>query len=251
MSTPLAPQGLETLAARTDFLWHQRFELAPGIFSPGANDVDWLLHAARVPADLSGASVLDIGTTNGGAAFTLERRGASRVVATDIVGPMHFGFEAIHSALGSKVEFRRLSVYELSHAIQEQFDYVVFWGVLYHLRHPLLALDNVRSTTRRTAYVETAICDAELPEQAGTAIARFYPLDELGGDSSNWFAPNLTALLDWCRSCGLEPTAIDSWPQEGPSRAMVTTEVTPGAPQYQDVSYEQPLHCSIGSVAPG
>jgi tRNA (mo5U34)-methyltransferase len=244
-----ANQQLEILASRTDFLWHQRFELAPGIFSPGANDVDWLLHTAGVPVDLNGASVLDIGTTNGGAAFTLERRGASRVVATDIVDPMHFGFEAIHSALNSKVEFRRLSVYELSHSIQEQFDFVVFWGVLYHLRHPLLALDNVRAATRQTAYVETAICDAELPEQTKTALSRFYQLDQLGGDSSNWFAPNLSALIDWCRSSGLEPTAVSSWPQGGPSRAMVTTEAVPGPPEYQSVSYEQPLHCSVVSVA--
>ena len=92
-----SPVDIEALAARTDFLWHQRFELAPGIFSAGSNDVDWLLHTAGVPADLSGASVLDIGTTNGGAAFTLERRGAARVLATDIVEPMHFGFEAIRS----------------------------------------------------------------------------------------------------------------------------------------------------------
>ncbi len=247
-TTPGSSQELEALAARTDFLWHQRFELAPGIFSPGANDVDWLLHTAGVPADLTGASVLDIGTTNGGAAFTLERRGASRVIATDIVGPMHFGFEAIRSALGSSVEFRQLSVYELSRVIQEQFDYVVFWGVLYHLRHPLLALDNVRAVTARTAYVETAVCEGELPEQADAAVARFYRRDELGGDSSNWFAPNVCALLDWCRSSGLEPTAVSSWPKDGPSRAMVRTAAVPGAPEYQAVSYERPLLCSVAGL---
>jgi tRNA (mo5U34)-methyltransferase len=248
MPPPLSSHDVEALTARTDFLWHQRFELAPGVFSPGANDVDWLLHTAGVPADLTGASVLDIGTTNGGAAFTLERRGASKVIATDIVGPMHFGFEAIHSALGSSVEFRQLSVYELSRVVQEQFDYVVFWGVLYHLRHPLLALDNVRAVTAQTAYVETAVCEAELPEHAETAMARFYRRDELGGDSSNWFAPNVRALLDWCRSCGLEPTAVSSWPQEGPTRAMVRTSVISGAPEYQAVSYERPLLCSVAGL---
>lgn len=247
--SPHTSQEFELLAARTDFLWHQRFELAPGIFSPGTNDVDWLLHTAGVPADLRGASVLDIGTTNGGAAFTLERRGASRVLATDIVDPMHFGFEAIRSTLSSKVEFRRLSVYELSRSIEEQFDYVVFWGVLYHLRHPLLALDNVRAMARQTAYVETAICEAELPQQTETAITRFYRLDDLGGDSSNWFAPNVCALLDWCRSCGLEPTAVSSWPEEAPTRAMVSTAVVAGPPEYQTVSYEQPLHCMLASGA--
>jgi len=248
MPSPLSAQGVEALAARTDFLWHQRFELAPGVFSPGANDVGWLLHTAGVPANLTGASVLDIGTTNGGAAFTLERRGAARVVATDIVDPMHFGFEAIRSALGSNVEFRQLSVYELSRVLQEQFDYVVFWGVLYHLRHPLLALDNVRAVTAHTAYVETAVCDFEAPEHAETAMARFYRRDELGADGSNWFAPNVRALIDWCGSCGLEPVAVSSWPEESPTRAMVTASAVPGTPEYQTVSYERPLLCSVGGV---
>jgi tRNA (mo5U34)-methyltransferase len=244
MQQQAADHDAQSLATRTDFLWHQRFELAPGVFSPGANDVDWLLHTAGVPADLTGASVLDIGTTNGGTAFTLERRGASRVLATDIVDSEHFGFETIRSALGSSVEFRQLSVYELSRVVQEQFDYVVFWGVLYHLRHPLLALDNVRAMTRNAAYVETAVCDAELPDLADTKMARFYRLDELGNDSSNWFAPTVSTLADWCHSCGLEPTNTISWPPEAPSRAMVIASATPGAPEYQTLSYERPLLCS-------
>jgi len=235
--------NLEALVARTDFLWHQRFQLAPGVFAPGANDVDWLLYTAGIPADVAGASVLDIGTTNGGAAFAFERRGASRVLATDIVGPMHFGFEAIRSALGSEVEFRQLSVYELSRVIREQFDYVVFWGVLYHLRHPLLALDNVRAVTRGAAYVETAVCDAELGQSAGAPIARFYRGDELAGDSSNWFAPSVSALTDWCESCGLVPTSVKAWP-EAPTRAMVISSAA-DVPEYQTLSYERPLLCSI------
>jgi tRNA (mo5U34)-methyltransferase len=235
---------LATLLGRTDFLWHQRFELAPGVVSPGANDVDWLMHTAGLPGDVSGASVLDIGTTNGGAAFALERRGATRVLATDIVDSMHFGFDAIKATLSSNVEFRQLSVYELSNEIREQFDYVIFWGVLYHLRHPLLALDNVRAVTRGMAYVETAVCDAESPESAHAPGARFYRRDELAGDSSNWFAPNVLALTDWCQSCGLEPTTVRAWPQEAPTRAMVMASAASGAPEYQTLSYERPLVCS-------
>ena len=244
---PTAPSVAE-LAARTDFIWHQRFELAPGVHAPGSNDVDWLLDAAGMPADLGGASVLDIGTTNGGTAFALERRGASRVVATDILGPMHFGFEAIRSALGSRVEFRQLSVYELARAMPEQFDVVVFWGVLYHLRHPLLALDNVRAVTAGTAFVETAVCDDETGALGELPIARFYRLDELGGDSSNWFAPSVAGLLDWCRSCGLEPTRSVSWPEGAPSRAMVTAAASPGPPEYLTVSYERPLTAEIAEL---
>jgi tRNA (mo5U34)-methyltransferase len=248
VSPPSPRDDLATLTSRTDFLWHQRFELAPGVFSPGANDVDWLLHTAGVPADLTGASVLDIGTTNGGAAFALERRGATHVVATDIVDSMHFGFEAIRATLGSSVEFRQLSVYELSSVVKEQFDYVVFWGVLYHLRHPLLALDNVRAVTREMAYIETAVCDAELSELGEAAGARFFRLDELAGDSSNWFAPNVRALSDWCQSCGLAPAVVRSWPEHAPSRAMVTASAVPGPPEYQTVSYERPLFCSTAGL---
>jgi tRNA (mo5U34)-methyltransferase len=245
---PTPASSATTIATRTDFLWHQRFELAPGVYAPGTNDVDWLLHAAGVPLDLTGASVLDVGTTNGGTAFTLERRGAARVVATDIVDPMHFGFEAIREALGSSVEFRQLSVYELAQAMGEQFDFVIFWGVLYHLRHPLLALDNVRAVAGGEVYVETAVCDAETVAAGSQPLARFYRLDELGADSSNWFAPNVPALLDWCRSCGLEPQRSAAWPDGSPSRAMIAAAVAPGPPEYLTVSYERPLVCEIADL---
>ncbi len=245
---PISAEDASALAARDDFLWHQRFELANGIFTPGTNDVEWLLGTAGVPRDLTGASVLDIGTTNGGTAFTLERRGASRVLATDIVDPMHFGFEAIAAALNSRVEFRQLSVYELGEAVQEPFDFVIFWGVLYHLRHPLLALDNVRAATAGTAYVETAVCDHEVGHRDDISLARFYRLDELAADSSNWFAPTTAALLDWCASCGLQPTHSTAWPPEAPTRAMVAAAVAPGVPEYQRVSYERPLKCSVAGL---
>jgi 2-polyprenyl-3-methyl-5-hydroxy-6-metoxy-1,4-benzoquinol methylase len=206
-----APAALQTLAARRDFLWHQRFELGAGVFASGSNDVDWLLHTAGVPDDLSGASVLDIGTTNGGAAFTLERRGASRVLATDIVDPMHLGFQAIHDVLGSSVEFRQLSVYELSRIVDEQFDLVIFWGVLYLLRHPLLALDNVRAATAGTAYVETAVADAELAPSA-------------------------------------DPDSVNAWPSQAPTRAMVRTSAVAGPPEYQQLSYERPLLSTVAGL---
>jgi tRNA (mo5U34)-methyltransferase len=248
MPTSTSTPDLAELAARTDFLWHQRFQIAPGVFAPGPNDVDWLLDRAGLPTDLTGASVLDIGTTNGGAAFTLERRGASRVLATDIVDPMHFGFDAIRSALGSEVEFRQLSVYELSRAIRERFDYVIFWGVLYHLRHPLLALDNVWAVSGGSAYVETVVCDAEMPEHSKTALTRYFRDDELGGDSSNWFTPNVQALTDWCRSSGLQPERVSAWPKGAPTRAMVIASAILRVPEYQRVSYERPMFCSVADL---
>ncbi len=247
MLTPISSQRAANFIEHADFLWHQRFELSPGIFTPGVSDVAMLLDKAGIPDDLGGASVLDIGTTNGGAAFVLERRGAAEVVAIDIYDPSRFGFDTIREALGSRVKFQRMSVYELSARVDRQFDIVIFWGVLYHLRHPLLALDNVRSVTAGRAYIETAVCDHEVAEWDDLPVARFYRHDELAGDGSNWFAPNVRTLLDWCRSSGLEPDAVEAWPVPSPNRAMVATSVTPGIPEYQTVSYEQALYCSVQS----
>jgi tRNA (mo5U34)-methyltransferase len=236
------------LAERTDFLWHQRFELYPGIFTPGVSDVAMLLTRAGVPSDLSGASVLDIGATNGATAFALERRGATDVTAIDIYDPDRFGFSAIRDALGSHAEFRRMSVYELATRMDRKFDIVIFWGVLYHLRHPLLALDNVRSVTAGHAYIETAVCDHETAQYGELPVTRFYRYDELAGDGSNWFAPTVRTLLDWCHSSGLEPESVESWPKELPIRAMVAASATAGIPEYQTMSYEQALLCSVAAV---
>ena len=65
-------------------------------------------------------------------------------------------------------------------------------GVLYHLRHPLLAIDSVRKLTRGTVYVDTAVC---APREG--AHVEFYATDALLGDGSNWFVPSTTCLGDW------------------------------------------------------
>jgi tRNA (mo5U34)-methyltransferase len=242
---PSDREALQRLAARTDFLWHQRFELARGVVTTGASDVSFLFAQAGVPADLTGLSALDIGTTNGGAAFELERRGADPVVALDMTDDAHFGFRAISETLRSRVEFRTASVYELSRVLDRRFDIVLFWGVLYHLRHPLLALDNVRAITRGAVYIETAVCDHEAADLRDRAMARFYRLGELGADPSNWFAPNVAGLVDWCTSCGFAVDDVSAWPDAAPSRAMVAAHAAPGPPEYEQVSYERPLHCTV------
>ncbi|MGO9884933.1 MAG: methyltransferase domain-containing protein [Solirubrobacteraceae bacterium] len=240
-----SPQDAAEFIERSEFVWHQRFELAPGVWTPGVSRVGWLCHAAGLPADLSGQSVLDIGTTNAGTAFELERRGAERVVAVDIFDPEHFGVRALTEFLNSKVEFVQTTVYELAQRFQEPFDLVICWGVLYHLRHPLLALDNLRAVTGREASLETAVCDSELPRrERDRRVARFYRRDELSGDGSNWFSPTVSTLVDWCGSSGFEVEPLGAWPQRAPERAMVRLRPTLGDPEYRRLSYERPLRCT-------
>jgi tRNA (mo5U34)-methyltransferase len=229
------------------FVWHQRFRLVPDVYTPGANDVDWIFRVAGIPQDLSGKTAIDIGTSNGGAAFELERRGADRVVAVDIFPESWFGFDAIKSVLGSKAEFVEGSIYELPALLHEQFDVVVFWGVLYHLRHPLLALDNVRTLLRGTGFLETAVCDGEVGELSSRPLVHFYRRDELDSDSSNWFAPTVRAFADMCLSSGLDPKVLGAWPEEAPQRCMLSVTRMPGDPEYRDLSYERPLKVSPSS----
>lgn len=236
-------------AGRTDIVWFQRFELTPGVFTDGPSNIEFLDRTAGFPQHVEGKSVLDIGTCNGAVAFELERRGATRVVGVDIVDPDLYGFTATKELLGSNAEFLQASVYELPSLLAgERFDVVFLLGVLYHLRHPLLALDIVRELARDQVFIETAVCDAEFPKMAQRPVARFYRLDELHSDASNWFAPTTTCLKDWCRSAGLEVQRLSAWPEHGPKRALVSARVTDGAPEYLRISYERPL--SVTTAAP-
>jgi tRNA (mo5U34)-methyltransferase len=229
------------LVEQGTFVWHQRFELAPDVFAPGVSDVLFLYDTCGVPEDLTGLTVLDIGTTNGAAVFEAERRGASRCVAVDIYPPAAFGFDQLAAAVGSSATFVRSSVYDLPQRLGgERFDVVFFWGVLYHLRHPLLALDAVRAVAGDRVYVESAVCDAELPaEQRDEALARYYRRGELAGDTSNWVAPTVRNFADWLGSCGLEPQTLHGWPADAPQRAGGECRVT--EPEWPTLSYEHPV----------
>jgi tRNA (mo5U34)-methyltransferase len=221
------------------FVWHQRFELVPEIYTPGERDIEYLLRVASLPRDLSGKSVLDIGTANGGAAFSLERLGADRVIAVDIYPPDWFGFDALSEFLQSKVDYVQGTVYELPDLLAgERFDLVLFWGVLYHLRHPLLALDGVSAALHDhgEASIETAVMDED-----HAAVAEFYRGDGFADDASNWFVPSVACFEDWCVSSGLEPLEKEVWGAGQLRRSMIRARRTPGEPEFTQISYESPL----------
>ncbi len=160
------------LVSDPNIIWHQRFALSKNVEAPGANDIEWLLARLQFPERLDGLSVLDIGTTNGAAAFIAETRGASRVVATDILPSSQFGFAQLADRLASGVEFIQSSIYELPDLLNETFDIVLFLGVLYHLRHPLLGLDSVRRLTRGRLFLESAISGDAREQSTATFYRR-------------------------------------------------------------------------------
>jgi tRNA (mo5U34)-methyltransferase len=238
----------EQLIADDRIVWYQRYEIAPGVVTPGVVDTLDLMRRARFPEDMTGMSVLDIGTSNGALAFEAERRGASHVVATDIYPPTHFGFAATAELLGSRVTFLRASVYELPSVLRERFDVVAFFGVLYHLRHPLLGLDATRRLSTGSVFIESAVADDSLPadQRASGGLVRFFRKAELGDDSSNWFVPTVATLVDWCASAGLGVQHVDGWPDPTrPARCAIHGTVVEGPPEYEQLSYEVPLDVRV------
>ncbi len=227
--------------------WHQRWEIFENVFTPGRNPVEQLMAQAGVPADLSGKRVLDIGAFNCCFSFECERRGAAEVIAMDLQGPAELGFPVLRDALDSRVvRFVQGSVYNLNPVVLGEFDIVLFFGVLYHLRYPLLAIDQLRRILRGTAYIESLVIDhrflangqdfQELASyhKALTEIPlwQFYKSDELAGDHSNWFGPNIRAVLEAFQSAGLPAELTSTWGDRAAFQA------TPGGMGTIHKSYE-------------
>jgi tRNA (mo5U34)-methyltransferase len=192
--------------------WFHTIDLGGGITTPGRDDSPRKLQDIRMPVDLRGKSVLDIGAWDGFFSFEAERRGAGRVLAVDTWGHPgggpKTGFDFAKRVLRSRVEERNLDVYDLSPETEGVFDVVLFLGVLYHLRHPLLGLEQVASVTRELLILETHV---DLLDHRRPVMA-FYPGDELGGDATNWWGPNATALLAMLRTVGFERLEVVKTP---------------------------------------
>jgi tRNA (mo5U34)-methyltransferase len=183
--------------------------------------VKWRQIAPYIAMDLRGLKVLDIGCNAGFYSIELARRGA-RVTAIDI--DPHYLRQAEWAArrfgLADRIELRRASVYSLANS-PEQFDIVWFLGVLYHLRHPLLALDILRTVTTRQLVLQTLSMPGE---QVAPVPASVDFLDrsaltqpgwpgmafierELAGDPTNWWAPNHACIEAMLRSAGFRISA--------------------------------------------
>src|SRR5690242_6038540 len=139
----------EALARRIDELgeWFHNLDLhgvptAPNHFLGDFPNVKLRHIASVIPPDLSGATVLDIGCNGGFYSLEMKRRGAERVLGIDVDDRYLNQARFAAKSLGLDIEFEKRSVYEVDR-IPAQFDYVLFMGVLYHLRYPLFALDKV------------------------------------------------------------------------------------------------------------
>jgi tRNA (mo5U34)-methyltransferase len=222
----------EEIACRVEELgpWFHNINLegfwtAPNHFLGDYPTLKWRRFEHAIPEDLQGASVLDIGCNAGYYSIEMKRRGADRVVAIDsdecYLAQARFAAEVC----GAEIEFRKMSVYRVG-ALQERFDLVLFMGVLYHLRHPLLALDLLaRHVVKDTLVFQSLLRGSP---DAGP-VQPDYPFSETdiferpdfprmyfieksySGDDTNWWIPNRAAAEAMLRSAGF---AIVDHPEE-------------------------------------
>ncbi len=186
--------------------WWHSIDLGGGHITPGVHKIDELrdnYNRFDLPEDLSGKRVLDIGCWDGFYSFEAERHGAE-VVAIDCWRPENF-FKA-HEVLRSHVTFKEMSVYELKRQQFGTFDIVLFLGVLYHLRHPLLALERICELTHGVAVIESHVIDNI--RDTSDPVMEFYEIDELGGQYDNWWGPNTTCLTAMLRAAGFVRTEV-------------------------------------------
>lgn len=183
--------------------------------------VKWRELARALPLDLSGWRALDVGCNAGFYTFELARRGAEvRGIDADERYLRQAEWAADELGLRDRVSFERLQVYELARRT-EQFDLVLFLGVLYHLRHPLLALDLLAEKARRLLALQTLTKpdERELPpppdlpfDEREELLAPGWPAmafieHRFAGDPTNWWAPDHACVEAMLRSSGLEVVA--------------------------------------------
>lgn len=184
--------------------WYHRIDLGRGFITPGVDNSSERLDALELPTSLRGKTVLDIGAWDGFFSFEAERRGAARVLATDSFcwGAEGWGtkegFDTARKILGSRVEDLEIDVMELTTETVGVFDLVLFVGVLYHMRHPLLALERVAAVTGDQLILDThtAMTEEERP------VMLFYPGSELNDDATNWWGANPSAIEAMLRDVG-------------------------------------------------
>ncbi|MFD1107360.1 TIGR04290 family methyltransferase [Sphingobium olei] len=185
-----------------------------------------------LPQDLTGKTVLDIGCNAGFYSLEMKRRGAAEVLGIDTDDRYLAQARFAADALGfSDMRFEKLSVYDVG-ALGRRFDLVIFMGVLYHLRHPLLALDLIREHVAGDLMLfqtmQRGPADVlQVPEDAPFHVAATdqpptyfdnpaYPRMHFierryAGDWTNWWAPNAACSQAMLRAAGF---SIEAQPEE-------------------------------------
>lgn len=218
----------EEIRRRIDALgpWFHNLDLkgistAPGHFLGDYPNVKWRRFSSVIPESLKGMTVLDIGCNAGFYSMEMKRRGADRVLGLDTEEEYLAQARFAAEINGLEIEFRKLSAYDVGD-LHEKFDLVIFMGVIYHLRHPLLALDLIHEHVARDLLLFQSMqrgpseidpiernydfWTAEPFDRAGYPKLHFIEY-KYADDPTNWWIPNRACVEAMLRSAGFRITA--------------------------------------------
>ncbi len=192
------------------------YKTAPNHFLGDYPSVKFASFHGALPADMTGKTVLDIGCNAGFYSLEMKRRGAARVLGIDMEDLYLNQARFAATQAGLDVEYRKMNVWEVG-ALGERFDLVIFMGVLYHLRHPLLALDLIHQhvakdmllfqTMQRGSRDLVPVADdydfndtAHFSDPAYPAM--YFIEKNYSGDNTNWWVPNRAGTEAMLRASG-------------------------------------------------
>jgi len=193
---------------------------APDHFLGDYPNVKFQSFVHALPENLEGKTVLDIGCNAGFYSIEMKKRGARKVIGIDSDERYLNQARFAAGVSGLDIEFRNLSVYDVA-TLRQKFDIVLFMGVFYHLRHPLLALDLLhehvvsdvlifQSMQRGSDKVEPFDDDYDFWEMdmfGNPAFPQMYFIEHrYSGDPTNWWIPNRAGMEAMLRSAGFTIT---------------------------------------------
>lgn len=204
--------------------WFHSIDLGNGVITKGAKAASILESEADVVFRYfePGSSVLDIGAWDGFFSFMAKRRGASRVLATDHFSWVGGGwgtkrsFDFARATLKLEIDEKVIDPSDMTADTVAASDVVLFLGVLYHLKHPLYILERVAPLAKKQFIVETQLDVTDIPRPA----AAFYPGRELGNDPTNWWGPNVPAVIAMLQTVGFQRVAYTAHPSYPGSRGF-------------------------------
>jgi tRNA (mo5U34)-methyltransferase len=220
---PLSPDEIRKKAEALG-PWFHNMEIREGIWTAPNHflgnypAIKWKNFSDAIPQDLTGKSVLDIGCNGGFYSIEMKKRGAARVLGVDFDETYLAQARFAAEVTGHDIEFRRLSVYDLGQ-LAETFDVVIFMGVLYHLRHPLLALDLIHEHVAKDMLVFQSMQRGSNEAMTVEENYTFWQTDHFddprypkmhfiehryADDPTNWWAPNAACVEAMLRSAGFE-----------------------------------------------
>lgn len=234
LSATLSVKEIQDLLASVE--WYHKFEILPGVFTPGRSyfDAKGVCNSFHIPESLKGMKCLDIGAWDGPLTFELETRGAE-TYALDIQNPSNVGFNVARKIRQSRAVHYEGSVYQLPFDDLRDFDIIVFRGVYYHLKSPLVAFERIASSLKMGGilyfegeglinYIEdmdgnpvnidlTTINNKKIP-LSGNYRGRYK-------DALNWIIPNAATLESWITVCGMRVEWMNPWTDDATGQRFV------------------------------